>query len=199
MNLPYQSHALQDCFVANILNFKRNGFFIDIGACHAVSANNSYALEALDWSGICIEIDSQHNKSFEGRKCEYINGDATKIDYPKLLWELAAPKVIDYLSLDIDALSTQVLKKLPLDKYIFTIITIEHDEYHLGNIYRNEQREILLKNGDYVLYCPDVLVPVQPDTQPDSAFEDWYLHKSILPKIQMNARMYPKDIITALQ
>lgn len=198
--MNYQAAALQDQFVAKILNFKKDGFYLDIGSCHSVSCNNTYVFDKkLGWNGICIEMDSSHNDSYAARNCKYINGDALQIDYEKILEEINAPKVIDYLSLDIDELSTEVLKKLPLDKYIFSVVTIEHDAYLHGDIYRSEQRKTLLKTGDYVLYCPDVLVPLQPDTHADSEFEDWYIHKSIIPKVQMNARMYPKDIISALQ
>lgn len=197
MNIPYQSQASQDKFVAKILNYKRDGYYLDIGSCDAVSTNNSYAFESLGWKGICIEFDSSHNDSYKARNCKHINDDATKIDYIRLLEENNAPIMIDYLSLDIDALSTEVLKKLPLDKYIFSVITIEHDQYIHGGIFRDEQRRILTDAG-YVLYCGDVLVPLQSDTKPDTSFEDWWLHKSMLPKPTMNTRMYPTEILVRL-
>jgi len=199
MNLPYQSQACQDKFVAKLLNFKRDGYYLDIGSCDAVSTNNTYAFESLGWRGICIEMDPQHNDSYKVRSCKHLNDDATKIDYLRLLEESNAPKAIDYLSLDIDALSTSVLKLIPFDKYIFGIITIEHDHYIHSGQYRDEQRRILTDAG-YVLLCADVLVPLQNDTSADSSFEDWWVHQSIAPTIEIpvNKRMYPKDIIEAL-
>ncbi len=198
MNLPYQSQAFQDRFVAKILNYKRDGYFLDIGACHASSTNNTFALEqGLGWRGICIEIDSEHNDSYKVRSCRYINDDATTIDYARLLEESNAPKVIDYLSLDVDAISTEVLKLLPLDKYEFGIVTIEHDYYIHKGIYRDEQRKILSEAG-YVLLCSDVLVPLQEDTFPGCSFEDWYVHSSFIPDITENiacANTYPEQII----
>ncbi len=201
MNLPYQSQALQDRFVAKILNYKRDGYFLDIGACHASSTNNTFALEqGLGWRGICIEMDSEHNDSYKVRSCRYINDDATTIDYARLLEESGAPKVIDYLSLDVDAISTEVLKMLPLEEYKFTIITLEHDHYIHGGKYRDEQREIL-KAAGYVLLCSDVLVPLQDDTRPDCSFEDWWCHSSVVTEITENIACngkYPKDIIEKL-
>lgn len=192
--MNYQSQASQDKFVANILKFKRNGFYLDIGSCHAVSTNNTYAFEDLGWKGICIEMDPQHNDSYAQRNCKFINADATKIDYEKLLTENNAPGVIDYLSLDIDELSTTVLKCLPLDKYIFSVVTIEHDYYIHGGKYRDRQREILSDAG-YILVCPDVLVPLSHDTKPNCSFEDWWIHSSIKQPIGPCISMYPNDII----
>lgn len=197
MNLSYQSQALQDRFAAKILNYKTDGFYLDIGACDAVSTNNTYAFEWLNWKGICIEIDPQHTASYIKRRCKHIEGDATKLDYEAILKENNAPEFIDYLSLDVDAASTEVLKLLPLDKYRFGVITIEHDEYIHSGIYRDAQRDILLQAG-YLLYCPDVLVPIQDDTKPDCSFEDWWIHRDIAPAQALRPRMYPNEIIQAL-
>lgn len=197
MNLAYQSQAFQDRFVAKILNFKRDGYYLDIGSCDAVSTNNTYAFESLGWKGICIELDSEHNDSYNVRSCRYINDDATTIDYVRLLEESNAPKVIDYLSLDVDAISTNVLKLIPFNEYQFNVITIEHDYYIHSGIYRDEQRRILTEAG-YVLYCEDVLVPLQNDTTADCSFEDWWLHKSVLTINEMYPRMYPKEILDRL-
>lgn len=189
--MKYQSQAYQDRFVANILNFRRDGFYLDIGSCHAESCNNTFCFEELGWKGICIEKDSSHNESYNKRTCQYINEDATKIDYRKLLAN--APNVIDYLSLDIDDASTDVLEMLPLKNYYFKVITIEHDFYLNGDKYRSRQREIL---KDYTLLCADVLVPPSHDTKPGWAFEDWWVHKDTqVPKGLFSERLYPKDII----
>ncbi len=190
--MNYQSQAMQDRFVASILNFKKDGFFLDIGSCDAVSTNNTYALEEHGWKGICIEIDPAHNEGYKKRSCLYANKDATKVNYLELLEAAGAPKKIDYLSLDVDAASTHVLMKLPLHSYVFSVITIEHDFYIHGGIYRDRQREILESLG-YLLLYPDVLVPIQEDTKPNCSFEDWWVHKSIFEK------MYPADIIKNLK
>jgi len=193
MNLPYQSQAWQDRFVAKILNYKRDGYYLDIGSCDAISCNNSYAFESLGWRGICIEIDPAHNDSYKVRNCKHINDDATTIDYARLLEESNAPTRIDYLSLDVDAISTEVLKLIPLDKYEFSVITIEHDAYIHSGIYRDEQREIL-KAAGYILMCPDVLVPLQSDTHPDSSFEDWWVHRDLNKTVQYSG-LYPSEIL----
>lgn len=197
INMNYQSQAMQDRFAANILGFKRNGFYLDIGSCHAVSTNNSFCFEQLGWKGICIEYDEHHNESYRQRNCIYINQDATKIDYEKLLNENNAPSTIDFLSLDIDALSTSVLEMLPLDKFKFSAICIEHDYYIHEGKYRDRQRKILADAG-YILLCADVLVPISHDTKPDCSFEDWWIHSSFnYPAIESIrcSFMYPSQII----
>lgn len=203
MNLRYQASALQDRFVANLLKFKRDGFYLDIGSCHAVSCNNTYCFEELGWKGICIEKDSAHNESYAKRTCEYINGDALQLDYKKILAD--APKVIDYLSLDIDERSTDVLALLPLDTYSFRVITIEHDYYIHSGRFRDKQREIL-KANNYVLLCADVLVPLSNDTKPDCSFEDWWIHDNVMEEQNImligdsfSMKKYPKDIIKIFQ
>ena len=103
-----------------------------------------------------------------------------------------------WITVDIDEKSTEVLKKLPFDKYNFKVITIEHDYYIHGDKYRNEQRKILYENG-YLCICPDVLVPISSDTKPNCSFEDWWIHKTLYVYETMQKlysyQKYPQQII----
>ena len=46
----------QDKFVLNILNFKKKGFFIELGSGDPIKSNNTYILEKkYDWNGIMID------------------------------------------------------------------------------------------------------------------------------------------------
>ncbi len=52
----YYSQYGQDEIVLDILNHKRSGFFVDIGAHDGKELSNTYFMEKnLDWSGICVE------------------------------------------------------------------------------------------------------------------------------------------------
>ncbi len=201
MQLEFQGHAKQDAFVANLLHFKRNGYFLDIGSCHAISTNNTYCFEAIGWQGICIEKSEEHNQSYETRKCSFINNDATAINYKKLLDDHKFPSYIDYLSLDVDEASTAVLQRLPLTEYKFGIITIEHDFYIHGDIFREEQRKIL-KEQNYILLFADVLAPAEHGMALNCAFEDWWVAPSLLPQEQINKisaeRLYPQQILSRI-
>lgn len=191
----------QDDFVLSLLNHKRGGYFLDVGSAHASHCNNTYYLENFDWNGICIEFDSKYNSSYSGRKCKYLNEDATKISYSNLLIENNFPKEIEYLSLDIDELSYNVLQILPFNEYKFKVITIEHDFYLHGGLYRDKQREILLKNG-YMLLCEDVLVEQSGSNPPKTTvepFEDWWIKREfftneLVERIKCK-KEYPSDII----
>lgn len=56
----YYSQAGQDKWVCELLNFKRDGFFVDIGAYDGVKFSNSYTLELLGWKGICVEANKKN-------------------------------------------------------------------------------------------------------------------------------------------
>ncbi len=175
------SAALQDMFVLTMLNGKRNGFFLEIGAEDAVSENNTYLLEKYyDWNGISIDIKSSSSESFEEHKRSsyFILSDALIIDYKKLFSERNLDKQIDYLSLDIDP-ATQTLdclKKLPLDDYRFSVITYETDFYNKSygiekaEEVKQESREILTSYG-YELVIGNVF-----------EFEDWYVDPRVVDR-----------------
>ena len=38
----FQSDARQDQFVANMLQFKKDGYYVDIGGCHSTNSNNTF-------------------------------------------------------------------------------------------------------------------------------------------------------------
>jgi hypothetical protein len=196
----FKSDAKKDKFASNLLVFKKNGFYLDIGSCHSMVSNNTFFFQSLDWIGICVEINPEFNKSYNNRRdCNYLNQDATNIDYKSVFEQNNFPKEIEYLSLDVDTLSLTVLDKLPLDEYRFRVITIEHDAYLYGDVYRSKQREILEKNG-YLLICSNVFVQQHGWTKPDCAFEDWWIcpnefSQELIEKIKSESE-YPSDIIS---
>ena len=59
--LNYNSQAHQDEFVLKILNYKKNGYFLEIGSCHPILVSNSYILEnGYNWDGLMVELEQQH-------------------------------------------------------------------------------------------------------------------------------------------
>ena len=84
------------------------------------------------------------------------------------------PAQIDYLSLDIEPANQTlaVLKKLPLDKYRFSVITYEHDRYVSGTKYMDESRKIFESFG-YVRVVSNVLWEGRD-------FEDWYIDPNVV-------------------
>jgi hypothetical protein len=201
--MVYWSQAWQDEFVSIILNYKRNGYFLDIGSHHAQQQSNTYHFESeLGWTGICIEQDSSHNKSYDKRSCNFLNEDATKTDYKSVLDQSGYPSKLDYLSLDIDENSTAALLRMPLNEYRFRVITVEHDQYRVGSSYKNEQRNILQAH-DYYLLFPDILVPLGCGMGGNLPFEDWWIDPSSFNMEKLSkigsANMYPDYVVAMLK
>jgi len=194
--------AKQDEFAANMVNFKKNGYYIDIGSSRGTISNNSYFFESLDWKGLCIESDPSYNPTYLERSCIYINSDALSIDYKKVLNENSFPNSIDYLSVDIDELSYDALLKLPFDEFNFKVITIEHDFYLYGDLYQKKQREFLESKG-YLLICGNVYVEQPGYYNQNLPFEDWWIYpeyfdSNLVEKIKSYS-CNPSEIIKKFQ
>lgn len=187
----YYSQANQDEFVFNILNKQSIGTFVDIGSSEPINWNNSFFLESIGWNGICIDLGEY---DYSNRKCKYYSKDALKIDYKQLFEENNIPYIIDYLSLDIDYYTLDCLKKIPLDKYRFKTITIEHDNYRFHDLLRFEQREILKKHGYYLL-CSDITcLPLQSDQY----FEDWWVDENYVSKELISLIKSDKELCSSI-
>lgn len=177
--MQFYSDAKQDEFVANLLEFKKNGYCVDIGSCHSIYSNNTFAFQELDWTSISIEIQSGYNSSYSStRKLGvHLNESALEVNYKEVFKECEFPKNIDYLSIDIDTLSCDVLKLIPFDEYSFKVITIEHDGYLYGDQYRKVQRDFLTEKG-YFLLCSNVYVEQDGYYGKECPFEDWWINPS---------------------
>jgi FkbM family methyltransferase len=58
-----------------------------------------------------------------------------------------SPKVIDYLSLDVEGQEYTILSTFPFDKYKFKCITVEHNAPHIGTQQQMLIRDVLENNG----------------------------------------------------
>ena len=170
------SQSMQDIFVLSMLDGKKNGVYVEIGADQPRVISNSYLLEKdFDWVGVSFELDSDkviYFNSIRENKC--ICADATIHDYKSLFEERNYPKQIDYLQLDIDPAegTLQALKVLPLDDYRFSVITYETDVYSVGADIQDEQIEILESHG-YQLVSKNVKCEGNP-------YEDWWIDPSVV-------------------
>ena len=174
------SQVYQDMFVLSMLNGKKNGTYLEIGAGSYHYGNNTHLLEkSFDWNGISIDIDESLSIDFNNnRNNKCLNMDALQVDYEVLLEEKYKGKEIDYLQLDCDPsnVTYEILLKIPFDKFKFGVITYEHDHYtDITGKYRSKSREYLSDQG-YILVagniCPDDVNP----------FEDWWVHPDLISK-----------------
>lgn len=198
--LKFNSDAKQDQFVANILGFKKDGYCVDIGSHHSITSNNTYCFQEDGWTSISVELDGLYNESYSSRKNGvHLNENALVVDYKKCFEEYQFPKSIDYLSLDVDTLSLDALKILPLSEYRFKTITIEHDAYLYGDRYRGPQRSILNSHG-YLLVCSNVYVEQSGYEGKEFPFEDWWVDPSefdndLIERIKCDSKL-PSVIIS---
>ena len=170
------SQSMQDIFVMSMLDGKRNGVYVEIGADQPRVISNTYLLEKdFDWSGISFELDADKVAFFNTiRKNKCLCEDATLYDYKSLFQKSNYPKQIDYLQLDIDPAegTLRALKALPLDDYRFSVITYETDVYSSGADIQDEQIEILESHG-YQLVAKNVKCEGNP-------YEDWWVDPAIV-------------------
>lgn len=162
------SQCGQDLYALEKTNNISNGYYIDIGAFDPYDISNSLLLEKRGWNGLSFEAANIESKWKAARRNKLIRCDATRFNFEKCFAENNVPKKIDYLSLDIDGATLDCLRILPLNDYVFRVITIEHDEYSRGRWMKDAQREWLLKYG-YKLDRPDVAYY-------GNVYEDWWLH-----------------------
>jgi hypothetical protein len=181
------SQAFQDMFVLSMLNGKRSGTFLEIGAFDPIEISNTYLLEKdFQWSGLAIDIELGVEDEFKKyRTCDFYTGDAVTADYKHLLRSTFSDlKRIDYLCIDIEPRSQtlECLKNLPLEDYRFSVITYETDFYSTESSIedaikiRNESRQILLDYG-YLLIGKGIAC-----SGPMDVFEDWYIDPTVIPE-----------------
>ena len=175
------SEAGQDLFVYRILNNKKNGTYLDIGCGEATerfngcsAGNNTNELSRHGWTGIGIDINPAFSYTWTViRQHPFLVTDVTTVDWNFLIKEHSLlQNHIDYLSFDVDDATTFAMRNFPFDKIRFSVITIEHDSYRVGNEVKKEMREILSKAG-YQLLCSDVQV-IQQGTR-FLVYEDWWI------------------------
>ena len=170
------SQAMQDMFVLTMLDGKKNGVYVEVGADQPKIISNTYLLETkFDWSGVSFEYDADKVSFFNSiRKNKCICADATTYDYKSLFEERNYPKQIDYLQLDIDPAegTLAALKALPLDDYRFSVITYETDVYSSGADIQDEEIAIL-KDAGYQLVIKNIKNEGNP-------FEDWWIDPNII-------------------
>ena len=172
------SQSMQDMFVLSMLDGKKNGVYVEVGADQPRVISNTYLLETeFDWAGVSFELDGDKVSFFNTmRRNKCICDDATEFDYKYLFEERKYPKQIDYLQLDIDPAegTLAALKKMPLDDYRFSVITYETDVYSSGADIQDEQIHILESKG-YQLVAKNVKCEGNP-------YEDWWVDPAILPE-----------------
>ena len=174
------SQVGQDQFALDMLNNKREGVYVEIGAYHSKEISNTYMLEKeYGWTGVSLEIVQDRVNEFNLNrinKCYQV--DATSFDYESLFDRLRLPNQIDYLQVDIEPAtnSLMALLALPLEKYRFSAITFEHDLYvDPNNMAIKDRQKELLSGLGYQLFRENVTEPHY-----GLPFEDWWIDPRVV-------------------
>jgi hypothetical protein len=178
----FNGQAAQDKFVLTVLDFKKNGYYVEIGSNHPIRINNTYQLEKVHgWKGIMVEYDASFLASYKAIRPNSIHvmQDATTIDYTSLFRDSPVPTAIDYLQIDLEVnngSTLRVLQKLDeevMDTHTFAVVTFEHDIYRSNYLDTREASRAIFKKRGYVCVFEDI------DNE-GYAFEDWYVHPSLV-------------------
>lgn len=174
------SQGGQDKFILSLFDKNYEGTFVDVGCQLPNEINNTLLLEKNGWTGISIDIED-YSQEWKTRKNVFICCDALLCNYKNLFSQYFMPKVIDYLSLDIegDGLRYQALKKVIESNHEFKVITIEHDLYRGYDISERQPQRKLLREMGYFLLCSDVYIDNK-----NFPFEDWWVNPKYFEESQ---------------
>lgn len=161
-----KAQAGQDLFCAEVLGYKRDGWFLEIGSNNPVEINNTHALEkSLDWRGLGVDNSPESMFAWEQHRASpfYLTDAAGQQNWHaaiRQMYEIVGrradtPLTLDYLSADIDGATLAFLQNFPFDQIKFRVITVEHDAYRNGPEYRQSILDIMQNHG-YEVLCPDV-------------------------------------------
>jgi len=188
------SQLNQDLWILSKFDKDFKGFFVDIGANDGITINNSYLLEQNGWDGVCIEPnihefnklnDSRKSNNYQvcisdfNGKCYFEengcfgkilgknagNTDCFTLEY--FLDSIDAPKIIDYLSIDVEGGEYDIIKDFPFEKYFIKYITVEHNAYG---------HNFALKNNLYSVLSNYFNI----EKENVEGFEDWYVNKKMI-------------------
>ena len=181
------SRHFQDMFVLSVNNGKRNGTFIEIGSGDPYKFNNTALLEdSFGWTGLSLDNSEEACSLFSRkRKSTIILSDALNVNYQDLFKMHCFDNYVDFLRINSEATSLEVLKNIPWNKHEFGVIQFQHNFCWWQNDFRDKSREIL-KNMGYVLFANDIAVSETEN------YEDWWLHPTLAAA---NKRMKTKKDI----
>jgi hypothetical protein len=175
------SQVCQDRFVLKLIG--RNGFFFDLGAGwdHSRINSNTLLLEEYGWDGISIDGNMDHatRRNEKSIRSTTIVCKIPETTIKEILDEQNAPKIIDYVSIDIEPVSMIGLENFPFDDYEFKVLTFEHDSYVAGQQKKEESYKLLTEKG-FIRLCDNVRVP--ESMGPNLYFEDWWINPKYFSK-----------------
>lgn len=183
MQFKKRSFNYQDIFALKCSNCNK-GTFVDIGCSLPDNDSNVTLLLENGWCGVGFDMDERVVSAWNDHlfmstynvnvmdSMDLVNSIISKI-----------PGNIDYLNLDLDGYPSQyAVEQLNLKEKRYKCMTIEHDEYRFGPVYKNAQRNVFLNNG-YEIVVKTVA-------------EDWYVDPSLVDSLFFKTlKKIPNDYV----
>jgi len=211
-NIIFYSQANQDKWVCELLDYKSNGFFLEIGAYDGIQTSNTYTLEKfLNWSGICIEANKEvFERLKQNRNCinihaaasnydglcnfggDRINGGSTVVScytLDTILIQNNAPKEIDYISIDVEGHELDILRSFNFKNWDIKLFTIEHNLYCDGPVKKDSLFKLLTENNFTRVLDNALCLDKNPDYF-NKPYEDWYVNNDYLFTLNDNIKKF---------
>ncbi len=205
--MKFRSQVGQDRWVCEFFNYKRGGYFLDIGAFDGKEISNTYYLEKeLGWNGICVEAgQNNYSKLIQNRNCYVLNkaiyGSNGLVKFNEN-WTVGK---IDHKGEFIEAITFDKLLKLYLPwgfkrrigEIDYISLDIEGGEYDALTKFPFKTHQVTLwtiehnahedsgimkqKIRDLMYKNGYHLVMVKP---PEAQFEDWFISAAYISRIE---------------
>lgn len=192
--MTWYSQAGQDEWVQSIVG--DSGFFVDVGAHDGIVHSNTYALEQLGWTGLCIEPNRaawnlcRSNRTSPVFQCAVSDGAESNVPFDGIRvtpeagdWvgastlsellasdEAAAPPVVDYLSIDVEGHELEVLAGMDFDRWHVRCATIEHNAYCDGPSRKEAIAAVMLGHG-FECFADDIVAEGYGE------YESWWVNR----------------------
>jgi len=195
MEKKYYSQYKQDMFVYEfVLNQKKDGYFVDIGAHDGISFSNSYFFEQIGWCGICIEPNPiPFNLLKQNRKTECVQKAITDTTGIQQFFSIKNENdMLSGLVNEFDNVSAKKIVDVMGEKEDFDYINVECDTF--GNVVKNKNIDFLsidtegnelkiLKSIDFSMY--NISSISVENNKYDNSIYNFLIQKNFLPIIRL--------------
>jgi len=132
-------------------------------------------LEQAGWRGWLFDRKPEAvEQCRRTRRAPAFQVDAASFDFRRFLQEQCCPKIIDYISFDVDSATAAAVRNFPFEEYGFLVMTIEHDLYR-GPAAKQAIVERLAPFGEYCVIGENM------EAAPGKPFEDWIVNTRYFP------------------
>jgi hypothetical protein len=130
----------------------------------------------MGWRGLLFDRNADAVKNCQSNRVSpAFCVDATTFDFAKCFEAHMLPKIIDYISFDVDNATEKSVINFPFEKYQFLVMTIEHDLFSRGSQAKVAVTARMKQFPQYRLAAENVCVG---EGKP---FEDWFINLNYFP------------------